>query len=66
MSRKEVSTKTRGVKIYQLDKDTNKIIATFDSIAEAGRHLGKPNVSHISAVCDGKRKIAYGFRWKKV
>lgn len=40
-------------------------IQTFLSIAEANRYLNLPvNNSNISQVCKGKRKTAYGHKWK--
>lgn len=69
---KNTVTKT----IVQIDKKTNKILQTFDSIADAARFLFENNEcsgtslsgvrSHISAVCKGKRKTAYGYKWQYV
>ena len=40
-------------------------IQTFLSMAEANRYLNLPvNNSNISQVCKGKRKTAYGHKWK--
>lgn len=52
--------------IYMLDKDTEKIITRFDSLADAGRYLGRnPNkMSHIAKVCRGERNTAYGYKWR--
>jgi hypothetical protein len=66
MSLKGAMTKAMGIKVKQINKDTGEIITTFNSIADAGRHLGKTNTSSISRACNGKQNIAYGFRWKKV
>lgn len=52
-------------KVVQLDKNTNEIIAYFESTAEAGRAINKPR-THISAVCRGERKSAYGYKWKYI
>lgn len=51
--------------IIQLDKEGN-IIRDFNSIREAGIFLGKNtnNVSVIGAVCSGKRKTAFGYKWR--
>lgn len=50
--------------VAQLDKDTNEILKVFSSIADACRFLDKKGSSHISAVCQGNRKTAYGYKWK--
>lgn len=50
--------------ILQLDKDTKEVLNVFPSIAEAYRYLGKQHSGHIAAVCNGKRKTAYGYIWK--
>lgn len=50
--------------VLQLDKTTKKIINIFPSIAEAYKSLGKQHSGHIAAVCNGKRKSAYGYCWK--
>ena len=39
-------------------------IQSFPSIREAAKSLNKDGVSHISDVCKGKRKSAYGFKWR--
>ena len=61
--------------VNQIDKDTNKIIAQYYSMNEAARAMleqGYTNCnpgtgsSHISQVCQGKRKTFAGFKWEKV
>lgn len=49
--------------VAQIDNENN-IIATFSSITEAGLAMGTNNGTHISDVCKGKRKTAYGYKWK--
>lgn len=49
--------------IARIDKDTNQIIDTFSSIEEAKRKLNLKDNTHISEVCKGKRKTAYGYKW---
>ena len=50
--------------VQQFDLNDN-LLAIFPSIMEAARSLGKPDGNtHISAVCKGKRKTAYGYKWK--
>lgn len=50
--------------VIQLDKETEEILNVFPSIAEAYNFLGKQHSGHIAAVCNGKRKTAYGYKWK--
>lgn len=50
--------------ILQLDKDTEQIINIYPSIADAYKALNKQHSGHIASVCQGKRKTAYGFKWK--
>lgn len=54
------------IKVIQLNKETNEVISYFDSITDAAMSLGVQNHggSHISDVCRGKRKTAYGYKWK--
>lgn len=48
--------------VLQLDSNDN-IINRFSSASEAERHLNGKG-SHISCCCLGKRKTAYGHKWK--
>lgn len=48
--------------VLQLDLNNN-IINRFSSASEAERYLGGKG-SHIGCCCLGKRKTAYGYRWK--
>jgi hypothetical protein len=48
--------------IHQINKETLKIIQTFNSARDAERTTGINN-SNISQVCQGKRKTAGGFIW---
>lgn len=59
-------------KIYQIDKDTDNIVAVFDSLGEAARALigqestkdqRKHVVGRIARVCDGERVTYAGFKW---
>ena len=52
--------------VMMLDKDTKQIIKIFPSMSEAYRFLNKQGSGHISQVCNGKRKTAYGYSWKKL
>lgn len=51
-----------------LDKETEEIIKIFNSRHEAAKYIsGSYNAeSHIMAVCSGKRKTAYGYKWKDI
>jgi group I intron endonuclease len=54
-----------GKDVAMLDKKTGEVLKTFASLREAERFLGKRMSSaHISDVCKGKRKTAYGYKWK--
>ena len=48
--------------VLQLDSNDN-IINRFSSASEAEGHLNGKG-SHISCCCLGKRKTAYGYKWK--
>ncbi len=50
--------------VAQLDKETEEIIAIYPSTEEANRALNKQPSGHISQVCNGKRKTAYGYKWR--
>ena len=69
----EVREKQRQAKLgkYVGDKHWNskKIInldtgEIYNSIGLVAKELNIKNGSHIVAVCKGKRKVAYGFRWR--
>lgn len=54
--------------VHQLNKDTGEIIQTFNSAADAARALGrdgKSGGSQILAVCSGRKKSAFGYKWKR-
>ena len=61
------STSNRGKKatpVAMIDKDTDKVLKTFSSRAEANRFLGKKSWDNaIGLVCRGKRFTAYGYKW---
>ena len=49
--------------VYQIDPNTNEIIARFESTREAERAI--PDAyAHIAAVCKGRRQTAGGYKWK--
>jgi len=54
-------------KVAKLDKNTLKVLKTYESVNEAARQLGDvKKVSHICKVCNGQRKTAYGYRWEYI
>lgn len=54
-----------GKQVAMIDINNGAILNTFDSINDAGRYIGGEEKSkHISEVCNGKRKTAYGYRWE--
>lgn len=53
-----------ALNIAMLDKQTEEILQIFSSLGEAVSFLGVAGKSHISDVCKGKRKTAYGYKWK--
>jgi GIY-YIG catalytic domain len=52
---------TKKYKLEQFDK--NNVINTFNSIKEATEQT---KIKHISCVCNGKRKSAGGYIWRKI
>ena len=52
-------------KVAKIDKDTNKIICTYDTIALAARE-NNCDSSGISKVCRGIRNTTGGFKWKYI
>lgn len=52
------------IQVQQLDLQGN-IINEFESMSEAARQTGC-NISHISQVCNGKRRTTGGYQWRKV
>jgi len=61
--RKQGYTEKRGTKVTQYNAKGNPI-ASYLSLQEAGKAI-KGHWTAISAVIRGKRKTAYGYRWKK-
>jgi hypothetical protein len=58
--------KPKGKAVIQLDPDTGEEIDRFDFLQEAGKKVGLKSGDTIKLVCEGKRKIAGGYRWKWV
>ena len=69
VSHKEVNQKALGKIVNQYDLNGN-FIQSFPSLKAAATFLGKITdtsfgaTSQISNVCKGKRKTAYGYKWK--
>jgi len=68
ITQKENTIHGCGRKIAKINKDTNEIIKTYNSIREAYEELNKPWNSLISKVCNGEkgRNTIYGFKWKYI
>ena len=65
---KSEKIKNWKVKVCQIDKKTDKILNTFESAADAAEYLGKDRKnggSMIISVCNGRKKTAYNYKWKK-
>lgn len=65
----DCKTQTRaiiGKKVQQIDLNTNKVVDTFGSCAEAEVLFNKTKRinGHVSDVCRGIRKSAYGYAWR--
>lgn len=72
-SSKEVQNEEYGKEIAMIDLETNVIIKTFISLADAARYIKEQTNStaeirgmtvHIRQVAQGKRKTAYKYKWK--
>lgn len=55
----------KGIKVAQLDKDTEEVIEVYDSITDAGKALGV-NHKNIQKIINIPGRTAYGFKWKKI
>lgn len=64
--KKEKKLKNFGRKVAQIDLKTNEIVNIFESANAAARSLEKIKGNHITEVCNGKSKQAYGFKWKYI
>ena len=52
--------------VRQIDITTREVINTFPSAAAAVRFLNRGQSTHITEVCKGRRKTAYGYVWEFV
>lgn len=63
-TKSEAQQLSSGKQVLQLCKHSGEVLATFSCIRDAGKSLGDyRKYRHISAVCHGTRKTAYGFKW---
>lgn len=63
----EINRRRLSKAVNQYDLKTHELIATYSSLTEATVVLNAPKGhSHISDVCKGKRKSAYGYYWQFV
>lgn len=62
-SRTQRQIKTVSKPIKMLDKNTNEIIAIFNSSYDASNKTGI-NEPNINSVCNHKRKTAGGYKWE--
>ena len=49
-----------------IDENSNEIIRIFESLSDINIYLNKKVHGNVSKVCSGKRKTAYGYKWKFV
>lgn len=61
--KKKISETRQRKTVFQIDKNTNVVIAEFPSTKEIQRQLGF-NSANISMCCNGKKKTCGGFIWK--
>ena len=62
---REALNKVQTKAVNQLDIETGKIIATYNTISEACKETGSQN-GKITMVCQGKRNSHNGYRWEYV
>jgi hypothetical protein len=56
-------TYTQGKKIGQYNTK-DELVKIFESVSEAFKELNKMYGNNIRLVCEGKRKTAFGYKWK--
>lgn len=52
--------------VKQINIETNETISIYESVNAAARSLGKEKGTHITDVCKGRLKQAYGYKWEYV
>lgn len=50
--------------ILQIDLDGETVYQRFENASDAARYCGKKDCGSILDCCKGKRKSAYGFKWR--
>ena len=62
----EIDYSDRYRKVNQIDKKTNEVLNTFESISEVAKYLGRKDANHVSDVCKHKpnHNTAYGYKWE--
>jgi hypothetical protein len=58
-----IISENKPKKVLQIDNSTNKIISEFESVGLAAKAV-KGSQSNISACLNGRKKSAYGYKWK--
>lgn len=66
IGRSEIKRVLLGKKVAMIDKITGEVLKEFDTVSDAANYLKMPTTSrsNIGRVCNGKRKTAYGYKWK--
>lgn len=66
LQKEKIKNMHSNQKLLQLDKNTGEVLNIYNSVKEALIALGRecPTDGNIYNVCKGKRKTAYGFKWK--
>jgi hypothetical protein len=69
VTKQENAVHSLAKKVNQIDRKTGKIINTFKTIRDAYEYLGEKSdninggTTQISYACNGKQKLAFGFKW---
>lgn len=59
--------KLKKSSVAMLNKDTEEVIQIFSCVSDVQKFLNKERSrQHIAEVCQGKRKTAYGYKWKYI
>lgn len=65
ISGKEQNRITYSKPVEMLDKYKENILRIFPSMSNVGEFLGNRSTTrHVTEVCNGKRKTAYGYKWR--
>lgn len=66
ISRFPITNEKLKKRVLMINKQTNEPIKIFSSVREASKALtgSSDGNGHIGQVCRGKRKTAYGYKWK--